>query len=81
LFLKYSKFAAKPLAPPDPAVVASTSKDADIPRQILPASTAPQNPENPFQHATIPNPRAATPAMLLRFREQGRDFLPLRFGQ
>src|SRR6516164_625847 len=50
-------------------------------RQILPASTAPQDPENSFQHATILYPRAATLARPGWFREQRRDFLPLRFGQ
>src|SRR5216684_3085292 len=29
----------------------------------------------------VVDPRAATTAILARFREQGRDFLPLRFGQ
>ncbi|OLE56731.1 MAG: hypothetical protein AUG13_07550 [Chloroflexi bacterium 13_1_20CM_2_59_7] len=49
--------------------------------QVLPASTAPQNPQNPFQDTAVVDPRAATTAILARFREQGRDFLPLRFGQ
>src|SRR6266403_3674134 len=50
-------------------------------RQVLPAGPAPQNPENPFQHTAVLDPRAATTAILARFREQRRDFLPLRFGQ
>src|SRR5579863_886439 len=50
-------------------------------RQVLPAGAAPQNPENPFQHPTVLDPRAATLAVLARFGEQGRDLLPLRFGQ
>src|SRR5437016_12197320 len=49
--------------------------------QVLPASTAPPNPQNPFQDTAVVDPRAATTAILARFREQGRDFLPLRFGQ
>src|SRR5207245_10012071 len=50
-------------------------------RQILPASTAPQNPKNPFQHTAILDPRTTTLALFGRLGEQGRDFLPLRFGQ
>src|SRR6266567_6937543 len=50
-------------------------------RQVLPASAAPQNPQNPFEDPTVVDPRAATLAMPGWLREQGRDFLPLRFGQ
>src|SRR3977135_3286614 len=50
-------------------------------RQILPASPAPQNPQNSFQHTAILDPRTTTLALLGRLGEQGRDFLPLRFGQ
>src|SRR5258708_15413360 len=50
-------------------------------RQVLPAGPTPQNPENPFQHTAVLDPRAATAAILARFRKQGRDFLPLRFAQ
>jgi hypothetical protein len=50
-------------------------------RHILPTSPAPQNPENPFQYTTILYQGAATLAALGWFGEQGRDFLPLRFGQ
>src|SRR6202521_4747668 len=50
-------------------------------RQVLPAGPAPKNPENPFQHTAVLDPRAATTAILARFRKQGRDFLPLHFAQ
>src|SRR6516225_11875451 len=50
-------------------------------RQVLPASPAPQNPKNPFQHTPILDPRTTTFALFGRLGEQGRDFLPLRFGQ
>jgi hypothetical protein len=50
-------------------------------RQVLPASAAPQNPENPFQHSPVLDPRTATLMVLGRFGKQGRDLLPLRFGQ
>src|SRR3974377_500935 len=49
--------------------------------QVLPASAAPQNPQNAFQYTAVGNPRAAALAMLGRFGEQGRDLLPLRFVQ
>src|SRR6266446_9894773 len=49
--------------------------------QVLPASTAPQNPQNPFQDTAVVDPRTATLAVLARFGKQGSDFLPLRFGQ
>src|SRR5467141_3018882 len=49
--------------------------------QVLPAGAAPQNPENPFQHPPVLDPRTATFAVLARFGKQGRDLLPLRFGQ
>src|ERR1700733_8361759 len=50
-------------------------------RQVLPASPAPKNPQNPFQHTTVFDPRATALALLGRLGEQGRNFLPLRFGQ
>src|ERR1700681_2700984 len=49
--------------------------------QVLPASPAPQNPQNPFQHRTVLNPGTTALALLGRLGEQGRDLLPLRFGQ
>jgi hypothetical protein len=49
--------------------------------QVLPASPAPQNPQNPFQHTTVLNPGTTTLALFGRLGEQGRDLLPLRFGQ
>jgi hypothetical protein len=45
------------------------------------ASPAPQNPQNRFQHATVLNPRTAALALLGWLGEQGRNLLPLRFGQ
>ena len=50
-------------------------------RQVLPAGTAAENPQNPFQDTTVLDPRATALAVLRRLGEQGRDFLPLRFGQ
>src|SRR6202790_2617600 len=50
-------------------------------RQILPASPAPQNPQNPFQYRTVLNPGTTALALFGRLGEQGRDLLPLRFGQ
>jgi hypothetical protein len=50
-------------------------------RQVLPTGAALENPQNPFQHTPVLDPRTATLAVLGRFGEQGRDFLPLRFGQ
>jgi hypothetical protein len=50
-------------------------------RQVLPFCAAPQNPENPFQHPPVLDPRTATFAVLGRLGKQGRDLLPLRFGQ
>src|SRR5271157_2956304 len=50
-------------------------------RQILPASAAAQNPQNPFQHTTVVDPWATTLAVFGWLGEQGRDSLPLRFGQ
>src|SRR5258707_8723988 len=49
--------------------------------QVLPAGPTPENPENPFQHATVLDPRTATLAVLERFGKQGSDFLPLHFRQ
>src|SRR6266850_5497085 len=48
---------------------------------VLPASPAPQNPQNPFQHTAVLDPRTTTLALLGRLGEQGRDLLPLLFGQ
>ena len=67
--------------PPNPASAANRLKDADILRRILPASTSPQDPENPLQHPAVLDPRPATAPVLGWFREQGHDLLPLRFGQ
>ncbi|HVB56151.1 MAG TPA: hypothetical protein VNE63_06960, partial [Candidatus Acidoferrales bacterium] len=50
-------------------------------RQVLPASPAPQNPQNPFQHTVVFDPRTTALALFGRLGEQGRDFLPLCFGQ
>ena len=50
-------------------------------RQVLPASPAPQNPQNPFQHPAVLDPRTTALALFGRLGEQGRDFLPLRLGQ
>src|ERR1700681_2822917 len=50
-------------------------------RQVLPASPAPQNPQNPFQYRTVLNPGTTALALFGRLGEQGRDLLPLRFGQ
>src|SRR5580704_1564121 len=50
-------------------------------RQVLPASPAPQNPQNPFQHTAVLDPRTTALALFGRLGEQGRDLLPLRFGQ
>src|SRR6266446_4342870 len=49
--------------------------------QVLPASTAPQNPQNPFQDTAVVDPRTATLAVLARLGKQGSDFLPLHFRQ
>src|ERR1019366_10170076 len=66
-----------PVAQPAPA----RRRMRKLLRQVLPASTAPKDPQNPFQHQTVLDPRTAALAMSGRFGEQGRDFLPLRFGQ
>src|SRR6202790_3715139 len=50
-------------------------------RHVLPASPAPQNPQNPFQHMTVLNPGTTALAWFGRLGEQGRDLLPLRLGQ
>src|SRR6202790_4466826 len=50
-------------------------------RHVLPASPASQNPQNPFQHMTVLNPGTTALALFGRLGEQGRDLLPLRFGQ
>jgi hypothetical protein len=49
--------------------------------QVLPASPAPQNPQNPFQHTAVLDPRTTTLAWFGRLGEQRGDLLPLRFGQ
>src|ERR1700693_5844503 len=48
---------------------------------VLPASPAPQNPQNPFQHVPVLDPRTTALAWFGRFREQRGNLLPLRFGQ
>src|SRR5271170_1495774 len=53
----------------------------EVLRHVLPASPAPQNPQNPFQHTTVLDPRTTALALPGRLGEQGRDLLPLRFGQ
>src|ERR1700733_12591703 len=50
-------------------------------RQVLPTSPAAENPQNPFQDTMVFDPRTATVALVRRLGKQGRDFLPLRFGQ
>src|SRR5258708_17042199 len=50
-------------------------------RQVLPASPAPQNPQNPFQHTAVLNPGTTALSLFRRLGEQGRDLLPLPFGQ
>src|SRR5271154_4909608 len=50
-------------------------------RQVLPTSPAAQNPQNPFQHTAVLDPRTTALALLGRLREQRVDLLPLRFGQ
>jgi hypothetical protein len=50
-------------------------------RQILPTSPTAENPQNPFQHLAVFDPRATALALVAWFGEQGRNFLPLRFGQ
>src|SRR5260370_3569260 len=48
-------------------------------RQVLPASPAPQNPQNPFQHTADLNPGKTALALFGRLWEHGRDLLPLLF--
>jgi len=43
----FARFSTKRPAPPNLAVVASTSKMREFLRHVLPASPAPQNPQNP----------------------------------
>src|SRR5271169_3315054 len=49
-------------------------------RQVLPASPAPQNPQNPFPHTAVLDPRTTALALFGRLGEQRGDLLPLRFG-
>jgi hypothetical protein len=49
--------------------------------QVLPARPASQNPQNPFQHTAVLDPRTTTLALLGPSGKQGRDYPPLRFGQ
>ena len=44
-------------------------------RQVLPAGSAPQNPENPFQHTAVLDPRTATTAILARLWNDWRSAL------
>src|SRR5713226_3112336 len=66
-----------PISQPPPA----RRRMREFLRQVLPASPAPQNPQNPFQHTAILNPGTTALALFGRLGEQGRDLLPLRFGQ
>src|SRR5258708_30404407 len=50
-------------------------------RQVLPASPAPQNPQNPFQHTAVLDPRTTALAFLGRPVEQGLDLVSLLLGQ
>src|SRR6202162_5644772 len=50
-------------------------------RQVLPASPAPENPQNPFQHTAVLDPRTTALALFGRLGEQGGDLVPLRFAQ
>src|SRR5580700_5733012 len=50
-------------------------------RQVLPASPAAENPQNPFQHTAVLDPRTTALALFGRLGEQRADLLPLRFGQ
>src|SRR5882672_8318723 len=50
-------------------------------RQILPASAAAQNPQNPFENFAILGSRPATVPGIARFRQQRSDLLPLGVGQ
>src|ERR1700688_1416252 len=50
-------------------------------RQVLPASPAPQNAQNPFQDTTVLAPRTTALALCGRLGKQRGDFVRLRFGQ
>src|SRR6202140_5617495 len=50
-------------------------------RHVLLASPAPQNPQNPFKHRAVLAPGTTALALFGRLGEQGRNLLPLRFGQ
>src|ERR1700741_664348 len=54
---------------------------ADISPAFLPASAAAKNPQNPFQHTTVVDPRTTALAVFAWLGEQERDFLPLRFAR
>src|SRR5579863_7867461 len=48
--------------------------------QVLPASPAPQNPQNPFQHTAVLDPRTTALVLLGRLGKQRSDLFPLPFG-
>src|ERR1700675_3869722 len=66
-----------PISQPPPA----RRRMREFLRHVLPASPAPQNPQNPFQHTAVLNPGTTALAWFGRLGEQGRDLLPLRLGQ
>src|SRR5579859_4456791 len=49
--------------------------------QILPASTAAQNPQNPFEHLAVGGARPSAASPRMRTRKQGPDLVPLGVGQ
>src|SRR5207245_9931979 len=49
--------------------------------QILPASAAAQNPQNPFEHLAVGGPRPSAASPRTWTRKQGPDLLPLGVGQ
>src|SRR5580704_19154490 len=49
--------------------------------QNLPASPAAENPQNPFQHTAVLDPRTTALALFGRPGKQRGDLFPLRFGQ
>jgi len=68
-------------APPSLAAAASRSRDAGISPACLASEPRSAESTDPFQHLTIRNPRTTTLALFGRLGKQGRDLLPLRFGQ
>src|SRR6516162_27497 len=50
-------------------------------RQITPASSAAQNPQNAFQPFAVVGRRSSALCVFPSFWEQGPDLFPLRFGQ